>query len=115
MNYNETAKIFTVVEVDDGMGGFIRERVLVAEIKCKVAPYTVKTIDSAGLPFIHSMNKLFTQNKTFISDIYSEYLIEYKGVVYRKKALMDANKCLIIEIERIFEVIPEQTPTPPTP
>jgi hypothetical protein len=28
---------------------------------------------------------------------------------------MDANKCLIIEIERIFEVIPEQTPIPPTP
>ena len=109
MNYNETAKIFTVSEVEDDMGGFVKTRVLIATIKCKVAPYTVNAINSAGLVESHSINKLFTQNKKFISDIYSDYLIEYKGVLYRKTSVMDANKCLIISIERMYDDVPEGT------
>ena len=76
MNYNESAKIYTIVEIEDEMGGFTKGKLLVDTIKCKVAPYTVVTVDSAGLPLTHSKNKLFTQNKTFVDDIYSEYLIE---------------------------------------
>ena len=102
MHYNELAEIYTVSEVDDGMGGYTEERTLVATIKCKVAPYTVRDVSSAGIPSVHSKNKLFTQNKDFIDDIYSDYLIEYKGVIYRRLTVMDAGKCLIIEIERVF-------------
>ena len=102
MNYNESAKIYTVVEIDDGMGGRIIKRKFEAEIKCKVAPYTVRDVESAGVPSVHSKNKLFTQNKDFIEDVYSEYLIVYKGVTYRRLTVMDAGKCLIIEIERVF-------------
>ena len=107
MNYNESANVYTVIEVEDDMGGFTREKLLVAEIKCKVAPYTVRTVDSAGLPLTHSINKLFTQNKKFVDDIYSEYLIEYKGITYKKRSIMDAGKCLIIDIERIIGVMNE--------
>ena len=103
MHYNETAKIITVSEVDDGMGGYTEEKTLVATIKCKVAPYTVRDVESAGLPSVHSKNKLFTQSKDFIDDIYSDYLIEYKDVMYRRLSVMDAGKCLIIEIERVFK------------
>ena len=102
MHYNESAKIYTVKETPDGMGGHTEELVEVAEIKCKVAPYTVRNVESAGLPSTHSKNKLFTQNKTFIDDIYSDYLVIYKDVTYRKLTVMDAGKCLIMEIERVF-------------
>ena len=102
MHYNELAEIYTVSEVDDGMGGYTEERTLVATIKCKVAPYTVRDVSSAGIPSVHSKNKLFTQNKDFIDDIYSDYLIVHKGVTYRRLTVMDAGKCLIIEIERVF-------------
>ena len=102
MHYNELAEIYTVSEVDDSMGGYTEERTLVATIKCKVAPYTVRDVASAGIPSVHSKNKLFTQNKNFIDDIYSDYLIVHKGVTYRRLTVMDAGKCLIIEIERVF-------------
>lgn len=102
MHYNETAEIYTVSEVNDGMGGYTEERTLVATIKCKVAPYTVRDVSSAGIPSVHSKNKLFTQSKDFIDDIYSDYLIVHKGVTYRRLTVMDAGKCLIIEIERVF-------------
>ena len=102
MNYNESANIYTVVEIDDGMGGRIVKRKFEAEIKCKVAPYTVRDVVSAGIPSVHSKNKLFTQNKDFIEDIYSDYLIVHNGVTYRRLTVMDAGKCLIIEIERVF-------------
>ena len=102
MHYNELAEIYTVSEVNDGMGGYTEERTLVATIKCKVAPYTVRDVASAGIPSVHSKNKLFTQNKNFIDDIYSDYLIVHKGVTYRRLTVMDAGKCLIIEIERVF-------------
>ena len=102
MHYNESAKIYTVVEIDDGMGGRDVKKKFEAEIRCKVAPYTVRDVESAGVPSVHSKNKLFTQNKNFIDDVYSEYLIVYKGVTYRRLTVMDAGKCLIIEIERVF-------------
>ena len=102
MHYNELADIYTVSEVDDGMGGYTEEKTLVATIKCKVAPYTVRDVVSAGIPSVHSKNKLFTQDKDFIEDVYSDYLIVHKGVTYRRLTVMDAGKCLIIEIERVF-------------
>ena len=105
MNYNESAEIYTVVEHGDDMGGIIEERVLVATIKCKVAPYTVRDVESAGVPSVHSKNKLFTQNKKFADEfggIYSEYLIVHNDVTYRRLTVMDAGKCLIIEMERVF-------------
>ncbi len=109
MHYNESAEIYTVTEQPDGMGGYTEERTLVATIKCKVAPYTVRDVSSAGIPSVHSKNKLFTQDKEiftqdngFIDGIYSDYLIVYKDVTYRRLTVMDAGKCLIIEIERVF-------------
>ena len=103
MIYNETANIYTVSEVSDGMGGYNEEKELKATIPCKVAPFTVRTVNSAGLIITKSRNKLFTQNKTFLDNIYSDYYIEYKGTIYNKLSVMDAGKCLIIEMETINE------------
>jgi hypothetical protein len=102
MHYNESADIYTVKEQPDDMGGYEEIREYVTTIKCKVAPYTVRDVVSAGIPSVHSKNKLFTQNKDFIEDIYSDYLIVHNGVTYRRLTVMDAGKCLIIEIERVF-------------
>jgi hypothetical protein len=100
MDYRDRANIITVSERDDGMGGLERVEYTTATIKCKVAPYTVKTINSAGLPLTYSRNKLFTKDKSFIDDIYSDYFIEYKNIKYKKLSVMDAGKCLIVEMER---------------
>lgn len=100
MDYRDRANIITVSEKDDGMGGLERVEYTTATIKCKVAPYTVKTINSAGLPLTYSRNKLFTKDKSFIDDIYSDYFIEYKNIKYKKLSVMDAGKCLIVEMER---------------
>ena len=100
MDYRDRANIITVSEKDDGMGGLEMVKETVATIKCKIAPYTVKTINSAGLPLTYSRNKLFTKDKSFIDDIYSDYFIEYKNIKYKKLSVMDAGKCLIIEMER---------------
>jgi hypothetical protein len=101
MIYNETAKIYTVSEVSDGMGGYEEQMEFKAEIPCKVAPFTVRTVNSAGLIITKSRNKLFTQEKDYLDDIYSDYYIEYKGVLYNKLSVMDAGKCLISEMETI--------------
>ena len=101
MDYRENALILTVSEQDDGMGGLSKIEKEAATIKCKVAPYTVKTTDSAGIPSTYSRNKLFTKDKTDVDDIYSDYFIEYKSVKYKKISVMDAGKCLIIEMERV--------------
>lgn len=101
MIYNETARIYTASDVSDGMGGFEEKMELKAEIPCKVAPFTVRTVNSAGLIITKSRNKLFTQEKDYLDDIYSDYYIEYKGVLYNKLSVMDAGKCLIIEMETI--------------
>ena len=101
MIYNEMAKIYTASDVSDGMGGYEEQMELKAEIPCKVAPFTVRTVNSAGLIITKSRNKLFTQEKDFLDDIYSDYYIEYKGVLYNKLSVMDAGKCLIIEMETI--------------
>jgi hypothetical protein len=100
MDYRDRANIITVSERDDGMGGLERVEYTTATIKCKVAPYTVKTINSAGLPLTYSRNKLFTKDKSFVDDIYSDYFIKYKDIEYKKISVMDAGKCLIIEMER---------------
>ena len=47
MNYNESAIVYTVNEVADGMGGYDQERKNIATIKCKEAPYTVREVNSA--------------------------------------------------------------------
>lgn len=101
MDYRENATIITVSEKSDDMGGIEKKEKVVATIKCKVAPYTVRTVDSAGLPTTYSRNKLFTKDKKFLKDIYSDYFIEYDNVKYKKISVMDAGKCLIIEMERI--------------
>ena len=101
MIYNEIAKIYTASDVSDGMGGYEEQMEFKAEIPCKVAPFTVRTVNSAGLIITKSRNKLFTQNKSYLDDIYSDYYIEYKGVLYNKLSVMDAGKCLIIEMETI--------------
>lgn len=103
MDYRERATIITVSEKNDGMGGLEIKEKEIATIKCKVAPYTVKTIDSAGLPLTYSRNKLFTKDRKFINDIYSDYFIKYKNVKYKKISVMDVGKCLIIEMERVSE------------
>jgi hypothetical protein len=101
MIYNESAKIYTVSEQSDGMGGYEQIKSEPITIPCKVAPYTVRTINSAGLIITKSRNKLFTQNKDFLENIYSDYYIEYKGILYNKLSVMDAGKCLIIEMETV--------------
>jgi len=49
--------------IEDGLGGYTTKDVGIKSIKCKVAPFTISEIDSAGRLATYSKNKLFTQEK----------------------------------------------------
>lgn len=99
MRYNEIAQILTIANVKDDFGGFVEESKLYKKVKCKVAPYTLKTVDSAGAPCIYSYNKLLTKDKIDSSILRNDFEIIYNNVSYKKIAATDYGKCIVIEME----------------
>lgn len=48
MDYRDSAVIYKKELIEDGLGGYTTKDVGIKEIKCKVAPFTISEIDSAG-------------------------------------------------------------------
>ena len=99
MRYNEQAYIVKVSNIDDGIGGVTEEYETVQEIKCRVLPYTIRTVNDAGIPTTFSQNRLLTRDKIGSDLLHSEFLIQYKDVIYKKNSATDYNKCIVIEME----------------
>ena len=99
MRYNEVAYILTISNESDGMGGITETYKTVQEIKCRVLPYTLRTVNDAGIPTIFSQNRLLTRDKIDSDLLHSEFLIQYKDVIYKKNSATDYNKCIVIEME----------------
>ena len=99
MRYNEQAYIVKISNIDDGMGGVTEEYETVQEIKCRVLPYTIRTVNDAGIPTTFSQNRLLTRDKIDSDLLHSEFLIQYKDVIYKKNSATDYNKCIVIEME----------------
>ena len=48
MDYRDSAVIYKKELIEDGLGGYTTKDVGIKSIKCRVAPFTISEIDSAG-------------------------------------------------------------------
>lgn len=94
------AQIFIITNTKDDFGGIIEESNLYKKIKCKVAPYSLKTVDSAGAPCIYSYNKLLTRERIDLNILRDNFEILYNNVLYKKIAATDFKKYIVIEMEK---------------
>lgn len=99
MDYREKATILVTEKISDNMGGYKETEIELETIKCKVAPYTVKSIDSKGREISYSLNKLFTKEK-ILDDLDSDFSVLYGGKRYKKVSTADYGKCYMVIMER---------------
>ena len=100
MDYRDNATIILFGKpTSDGAGGFITQEKERKDIKCKVAPYTVKTIDSKGREVSYSLNKLFTR-QNIVDDLDEDFKILYEDKTYNKVSIADYGKCFMVVMER---------------
>ena len=100
MDYRDNATIILPGKpISDGAGGFITQEKERKDIKCKVAPYTVKTIDSKGREVSYSLNKLFTR-QNIVDDLDEDFKILYEDKIYNKVSIADYGKCFMVVMER---------------
>ena len=100
MDYRDNATIILFEEpTSDGAGGFINQEKERKDIKCKVAPYTVKTVDSKGREVSYSLNKLFTK-ESIVDDLDEDFKILYEDKIYNKVSIADYGKCFMVVMER---------------
>ena len=100
MEYKEQAIIIREVRTPDGAGGFITMREEVAAIKVKTAPYKIANGELVTIPNPIASVKFFTDSKLPFSEDEMFY-IKYKDRLYKKVALTDYGKCVLIIGERI--------------
>ena len=74
MDYRDSAVIYKKELIEDGLGGYTTKDVGIKSIKCKVAPFTISEIDSAGRLATYSKNKLFTQDYWILMKIFIFYM-----------------------------------------
>lgn len=99
MDYRERATILVQEKISDNMGGYETKESELKTIKCKVAPYTVKSIDNKGREIAYSLNKLFTKEK-ILDDLDSDFFISYNNKRYKKVSVADYGKCYMVVMER---------------
>lgn len=101
MEYRDTVKILMIENVRDELGGLIEELVVVDEIKCKIAPYSVKTVPDILVPHPYSSIKFFTRSDVLNED--DEFYLMVNNKVYKKINFSDYGKCKLIVGERAIE------------
>ena len=99
MDYREKADIIVEERTPDGMGGFVTVRVVAGTIKVKVAPYRVANGEMITIPNPIASVKFFTNSKLPVDDE-ELFFIRYEGKIYKKVALTDYGKCILIIGER---------------
>ena len=99
MDYRDKADIIVEERTPDGMGGFVTERVVAGTIKVKVAPYRVANGEMITIPNPIASVKFFTNSKLPVDDE-ELFFIRYEGKIYKKVALTDYGKCILIIGER---------------
>ena len=101
MIFEDAVNIITKKRVEDGMGGFTEEKVVIGAIYCQVAPLSVseRQVLKALNPW--SSIKLYTEDELPI-DVDEEFFFEYNNKVYRKVETVDYTKCIKIIGERYY-------------
>ena len=100
MDYKDKVAIIKEQKTADNYGGFVSEMVEVGSIRVKVAPYKVANGELVTIPNPIASVKFFTNSKLPVSEDEMFY-IKYKNRLYKKVALTDYGKCVLIIGERI--------------
>ena len=99
MNYADSIEIIVEEGIADGYGGFTTTEIQLTTLKCKVAPYRVQFGDIYKIPNPTASTKFFTPKLPFDED--ETFIIIHKGKRYRKLAVADYGKVIMIIGERI--------------
>ena len=99
MDYRDRAEIIIEERTPDGIGGFVTERIVAGTIKVKIAPYRVANGEMITIPNPIASVKFFTNNKLPVDDE-ELFFIRYENKLYKKVALTDYGKCILIIGER---------------
>ena len=100
MDYKDKVLIIKEQKTADNYGGFVTEIVEIGDIRVKVAPYKVANGELVTIPNPIASVKFFTNSKLPFSEDEMFY-IKYKDRLYKKVALTDYGKCVLIIGERI--------------
>ena len=100
MDYKDKVVIIKEQKTADNYGGFVAEMVEIGDIRVKVAPYKVANGELVTIPNPIASVKFFTNSKLPFSEDEMFY-IKYKDRLYKKVALTDYGKCVLIIGERI--------------
>ncbi|MGM9543628.1 MAG: hypothetical protein ACI3T9_01460 [Romboutsia timonensis] len=99
MDFTDKTTIVIEVREPDGYGGFITTRNDVGTIKVKVAPYRVANGEMIAIPNPIASVKFFTNSKLPVDDE-ELFFLRYNGKFYKKVALTNYGKCILIIGER---------------
>ena len=99
MDYRDKADIIIEERTPDGMGGFVTKRKVAGTIKVIVATYRVANGEMITIPNPIASVKFFTNNKLPVDDE-ELFFIRYENKLYKKVALTDYGKCILIIGER---------------
>ena len=100
MDYKDKVVIIKEQKTTDNYGGLVTEMVEIGNIRVKVAPYKVANGELVTIPNPIASVKFFTNSKLHVSENEMFYII-YKDILYKKVALTDYGKCMLIIGERI--------------
>ena len=100
MDYKDKVVIIKEQKTADNYGGFVTEMVEIGDIRVKVAPYKVANGELVTIPNPIASVKFFTNSKLPFSEDEMFY-IKDKDRLYKKVALTDYGKCVLIIGERI--------------
>ena len=100
MDQKDKVVIIKEQKTADNCGGFVTEMVEVGNIRVKIAPQRVANGELVAIPKPIASVKFFTNSKLPISENEMFY-IKYKDRLYKKVALTDYGKCMLIIGERI--------------
>ena len=100
MDYKDKVAIIKEQRFTDNYGGFVTEMVEIGNIRVKIAPYKVANGELVTIPNPIASVKFFTNSKLPVSE-YEMFYIKYKDRLYKKVALTDYGKCILIIGERI--------------
>ena len=95
MDYKDKVVIIKEQKTADNYGGFVTEMVEIGNIRVKIAPYRVANGELVAIPNPIASVKFFTNSKLPVSEDEMFY-IRYKDRLYKKVAVTDYGKCMLI-------------------
>ena len=100
MRYDKQINLYQSLKVENGIGGFVKENVLIKSILGYATPIKIQTILSNGMLVTKQTIKVFTKEKETNNVSFKEIdYIEYDGTTYNVLFYADFGKVRMFEVE----------------